>query len=106
MNTSGAVYAVKQGAAAPFDTVPAGTKFTVLAAIQVRNAPIAVNTDLFTAAQLKALQDAFLSDETTNNPAIFLPKGTKGAAINKQNGKNHYIAADDKWWDPIRALLK
>jgi len=105
-NTSGAVYAVKQGAAAPFDTVPAGTKFTVLAAIQVKNAPIAVNTDLFTAAQLKALQDAFISDATTNNPAIFLPKGAKGAAINKQNGKNHYLVADDKWWDPIRQMLK
>jgi len=105
-NTSGAVYAVKQGAAAPFDTVPAGTKFTVLAAIQVKNAPIAVNTDLFTPAQLQSLQAAFLSDETTNNPAIFLPKGVKGAAINKQNGKNRYLAADDAWWNPIRDMLK
>jgi len=105
-NTPGAVYAVKVGAAAPFDTVPAGTKFTVVAAIQVKNAPIAVNTKLFTPAQLKALQAAFLSDETTNNPAIFLPKGAKGTAINKQNGKNHYLPADDAWWDPIRALLK
>jgi phosphonate transport system substrate-binding protein len=105
-NTAGAVYKVKAGAAAPFDTVPAGTSFTVLSAIQVKNAPLAVNTALFTAAQLKALQAAFLDDSTTNNPAIFLPQGAKGAAINKQNGKNHYIAADDSWWDPIRAMLK
>ncbi|HTH14299.1 MAG TPA: PhnD/SsuA/transferrin family substrate-binding protein [Spirochaetia bacterium] len=105
-NTSGAVYQVKQGAAAPFDTVPAGTKFTVLTAIRVQNAPIAVNTDLFTAKELKAMQDAFLSDEATNNPLIFLPKGTKGVSFNKQNGKNHFIAAPDSWWDPIRAMLK
>ena len=104
-NTPGAVYKVKANAAAPFDTVP-GASFTVLAAIQVRNAPIAINTKLFTAAQAKALQDAFLSDAVTANPAIFLPKGTKGAALNKQNGKNHFIAADDSWWNPIRELLK
>ena len=104
-NTSGAVYKVKAGAAAPFDTVP-GASFTVLAAIQVKNAPIAVNTDLFTPAQLKALQAAFLSDSTTNNPQIFLPAGTSGAALNKQKGKNHYLAADDGWYDPIRAMLK
>ncbi len=105
-NTSGAVYQIKQGAAAPFDTVPAGTKFTVLAAIQVKNAPIAVNTDLFTADQLKALQAALTSDDAMNNPGLFLPKGATGAAINKQNGKNRYIAADDAWYDPIRAMLK
>ncbi len=105
-NTPGAVYAVKQGAAAPFDTVPAGTKFTVLTAIRVQNAPITVNTDLFTPAQLKALQDLFLADETTNNPLVFLPKGTKGVSFNKQNGKNHFIAAPDSWWDPIRTMLK
>jgi phosphonate transport system substrate-binding protein len=105
-NTSGAVYKVKAGAAAPFDTVPAGTSFTVLAAIQVKNAPIAVNTALFTAAQLKALQDLFTSDATTNNPVVFLPAGAKGTAFNKQKGKNHFIVADDKWWDPIREMLK
>jgi phosphonate transport system substrate-binding protein len=105
VNTSGAVYKVKAGAAAPFDTL-AGAQFTVLTAIQVRNAPIVVNTDLFTAAQLKALQDAFLADSTSQNPLIFLPKGTKGAALNKQNGKNHFIAADNAWWNPIREMLK
>ena len=104
-NTSGAVYKVKAGAAAPFDTVP-GASFTVLSSIQVKNAPIAVNTDLFTAAQLKALQDLFLSDATTNNPVIFLPAGAKGTAFNKQTGKNHFIAADDAWWNPIRDMLK
>lgn len=104
-NTAGAVYKVKTGAAAPFDTL-AGESFTVLAAIQVRNAPIAVNTDLFTATQLKALQDAFLADSTSQNPQIFLPKGAKGTALNKQNGKNRFIAAPDSWWDPIREMLK
>jgi phosphonate transport system substrate-binding protein len=61
---------------------------------------------MFTASQLKALQDAFLADSTSQNPMIFLPKGTKGTALNKQNGKNHFIAASNAWWDPIRELLK
>lgn len=107
-NTAGAVYAVKKGASAPFDTVPAGTQFTVLTAIRVQNAPIAVNVNNFTGAQLKALQDAFLSDETTANPAIFAPKGTKTPAFMKKGdqGKGRFIAAPDSWWDPIRAMLK
>jgi phosphonate transport system substrate-binding protein len=105
-NTAGAVYQVKQGAAAPFDTVPAGTKFTVLTAIRVQNAPVVINTDNFTADQVKALQAAFTSDDATNNPMIFLPKGAKGVAFNKQNGKNHFIVAPNEWWDPIRSMLK
>ena len=102
----GTVYKVKEGAAAPFDTVPAGTSFTVIASVQVKNAPIAVNTDLFTPDQLKAVQAAFLADSTTNNPAIFLPAGQKGTSLYSQNGKNKFLAVDDAWYDPIRALLK
>lgn len=104
-STPGAVYKVKAGAAAPFDSVP-GASFTVIASVQVKNAPIAVNTDLFTADQLKALQAAFLSDSTTNNPAIFLPAGQKGTSLYTQKGKNKFVAVDDAWYDPIRALLK
>jgi phosphonate transport system substrate-binding protein len=103
-STPGAVYAVKQGALAPFDTVPAGTKFTVLAAVKVQNAPIAVNINMFNKDQLEKLQAMFTSDEVTNNPVIFVPKGSKAPALNKQNGKNHYVVAPNSWWDPIRVL--
>jgi phosphonate transport system substrate-binding protein len=102
----GTVYKVKVGAAAPFDTVPAGTSFTVIASVQVKNAPIAVNTDLFTPDQWKALQAAFLADSTTANPSIFLPAGQKGVSLFNQNGKNKFLPVDDAWYDPIRAMLK
>ena len=103
-STAGAVYQVKQGAVAPFDTVPAGTKFTVLAAVKVQNAPIAVNINMFTKDQLQTLQALFTSDEVTKNPVIFVPKDSKAPGLNKQNGKNRYLVAPNSWWDPIRVL--
>ena len=74
---------------------------------QVKSAPIAVNTDLFTADQLKALQAALISDDAMNNPGLFLPKGATGAAIQQSRTvRTASIAADDAWYDPIRAMLK
>jgi phosphonate transport system substrate-binding protein len=75
-NAAGAVYVVKPGAAAPFDTVP-GAAFVVLAASTVRQAPIIVNRDLITDAQFKALRAALTSDATAANPKIFTPKDFK-----------------------------
>ena len=110
-NTPGAVYAVKQGAAAPFDTVP-GASFIVLTASTVRQAPIIVNKDLISDAQFKALRAAFTSDSTTNNPKIFVPKDYKdesGAAYKglwKRTDRERFLAVDSAWYDDIRALMK
>ena len=110
-NSPGAVYVVKQGAAAPFDTVP-GASFIVLTASTVRQAPIIVNKDLLTDAQFKALRAAFTSDSTTNNPKIFVPKDFKdesGAAYKglwKKTDKERFLSVDATWYDDIRALMK
>jgi phosphonate transport system substrate-binding protein len=112
-NAPGAVYVVRQGAAAPFDTVP-GAAFVVLAASTVRQAPIIINKDLVNDAQFKALRAAFTSDATTNNPKIFTPKDYKDEAGNPYKGlwskaegsKIRFLAVDAPWYDDIRALMK
>jgi phosphonate transport system substrate-binding protein len=111
VNTPGAVYTVRKGAEAPFDTVP-GTSFTVLAAYTVRQAPIAVNMNMVTPEMFKALRAAFTSAETTNNPKIFVPAGYtdesgkpyKGLWAKKDNV--HFIAVDPAWYDDIRAMME
>ncbi len=107
----GAVYKVKQGADAPFDTVP-GTSFTVIASATVRQAPIIVNTNLVNPAMFKALRAAFTSDATSNNPKVFVPKDFKDENGNpfkglwKKTDREHFVAVDAAWYDDIRSLMK
>ena len=111
LNTVGAVYKVKSGAAAPFDTIP-GASFTVIAVSSVRQAPIVVNTDIITPEMFKALRAAFTSDATSNNPKIFTPKDYKDASGTPYKGlwtktdKEHFIAVDAAWYNDIRALME
>jgi phosphonate transport system substrate-binding protein len=112
-NSPGAVYVVKKGADAPFDTVP-GTSFVVLASSTVRQAPIIVNRDLINDAQFKALRAALTSDSTAANPKIFTPKDYKDESGNPYKGlwakaegsKIRFLAVDAPWYDDIRALMK
>jgi phosphonate transport system substrate-binding protein len=112
-NAPGAVYVLKQGAAAPFDTLP-GAAFVVLASSTVRQAPIIVNRDLVTDAQFKALRAALTADSTTNNPKIFTPKDYKDEGGNPYKGlwakaegsKIRFLPVDAPWYDDIRALMK
>ena len=112
-STPGAVYVVKKGAAAPFDTVP-GQSIVVIAATTVRQAPIIVNRNVVTDAQFKALRAAFTADSTTNNPKIFTPKDYKDENGNPFKGlwskaggsKIHFLPVDAVWYDDIRQLMK
>lgn len=110
-NMPGAVYAVKESAAAPFDTVY-GTSFVVIASVTVRQAPIIVNTDIITPDMFKALRAAFTSEATANNPKLFVPKGYKDSSGNdykglwKKTDKERFLAVDPAWYDDIRALMR
>jgi phosphonate transport system substrate-binding protein len=110
-NAVGAVYKVKAGAEAPFDTL-AGASFTVIASSTVRQAPIIVNTSIVTPEMFKALRAAFTSEATANNPKIFVPKDYKdenGQTVKglwKKTDKERFLAVDAAWYDDIRKLMK
>ena len=111
-NTAGAVYAVKQGAAAPFDTVP-GASFLVIAATTVRQSPIIADMNLLSQDDLAKLRAAFTADSTTNNPKIFTPKDYLDPATGKpfkglwsKDGSNKFLVVDAKWYDDIRQMMK
>ncbi|MDD9266737.1 phosphate/phosphite/phosphonate ABC transporter substrate-binding protein [Paenibacillus sp. GCM10023248] len=105
-NKPGAVYKVKQGAAEPFNTL-IGKEFTIISSTPVLNSPFAINTDTISAEDQKKLRDAFISDEVTKNPKVFLPKDSKESGLFKQKtGKEKFLPVEDAWFNPVRDLSK
>ena len=102
-NTAGAVYTVRNGAAAPFDKL-GGAQYVVIKAVPVMNAPFIANTSALSQKTIDALTNAFISDEVTNNPKIFLPKDSKDKGIFKQ--PQRFLKVEDAWYNPIRELGK
>jgi phosphonate transport system substrate-binding protein len=102
-STVGAVYAVKQNAAAPFDKL-GGKEFVLLAVAPVFNGPNAYNPKNLTKDEVKAIQDLFTSAAVTNNRKIFYDKAIDPQAsglydISKSNG---YVLVDDSWYNAYR----
>lgn len=100
-NKPGAVYTVKQGASAPFDTL-AGKQYVVIQSIPIQAAPVEANKAFLTPKTLDAVTSALLSDETTKDEKIFAPKGTKGSLFVQPH---KFIAVEDAWYDDLRKVL-
>ena len=103
-NTIGAVYKIKAGAAAPFDTLT-GKQYVVIDCTAVLNGPFAVNTGALKAEDIEKIKAALTSDETTNNSKIFFEKG-KSTGLIEKTGKEHFSKVEDSWYNPIRELSK
>ena len=103
---TGAVYRVTVGADEPF-TPFAGSEMTVIRSIPVLNAPITVNTDTVSAADIQKIRDALTSDKTANNPGIFNVQGSGQIGIYpKYSEKTRLVAADDAWYDELRTAAQ
>jgi phosphonate transport system substrate-binding protein len=62
---------------------------------------------MLTKDEIAKLQAAFTSDETSNNPKIFIPKGSSFKGLIKQkSGKERFLVVEDSWFDPIRNMTK
>ena len=80
---------------------------TVIRSIPVLNAPITVNTDTVSAADIQKVRDALTSDKTANNPGIFNVKGSgKKGIYPKYSEKTRLVAADDAWYDELRTAAQ
>ncbi len=106
-NTVGAVYRVKDGAEAPFNNL-VGKEFVLISITPVLNAPFVVNESVLTADEIAAIKEAFTSDETANNEAIFVPKGSdkSGLFSKSEGGDERFVSVEDEWFNPIRNLSK
>jgi len=101
-NTVGAVYAVKAGADAPFNTL-AGKEFTVIACTPVFNGPNVANPKNLSAEEIEAITALFTSAEVTNNTKIFYDADDPNAfGLYKIGSSKGYIRVEDSWYDPYR----
>ena len=100
-NETGAVYTVKQGADAPFNTL-AGSQYEVITSIPVLNTPVEANCAALSKKTLDAITQALTSDQTTADPKIFAPKGAKGSVFVQPH---RFLKVADSWYDPMRKVL-
>jgi phosphonate transport system substrate-binding protein len=104
----GAVYKVKDGAQAPFDTL-VGKQFTVIESMTVKNGPWGYNSGTLSADDVQKIQALFTSDTVTNDTLIFKPASDTNPndfGIYSQTGKIHFVTFDDNWYDSIRAMIQ
>ena len=101
-NAVGAVYAVKEGADAPFDQY-AGREFVVIASTPVFNGPNAVNPKNLSEEEIEAIRELFTSEEVANNEILFYDADIEGAmGLYKASSSKGYVGVDDSWYDPYR----
>ena len=98
-NKTGAVYAIHQEAAAPFEN-SRGQEFVLIGVVPVLNGPIVYNPQNLSAAELQAIRDILISDETANNPLIFGEGGD--FAFWTKNGEIRLTVPENSWYDPLR----
>lgn len=104
-NTPGAVYKVRDDAAAPFNTL-VGKEFVLIQVTPVLNSPFVVNTSVLTEEEINKLKELLIADETTNNTSIFVPKESGGTGLFYKSADERFLEVEDAWFNPIRELSK
>jgi phosphonate transport system substrate-binding protein len=102
-NMVGAVYQVKADAADPFSSL-AGQKYFVIRVMPVLNAPVIINTGLFSADEVKRIREALTSEAVAKNTEIFVPKDSSFKGMYPAGQR--FLPVEDAWYNPIRLLSK
>jgi phosphonate transport system substrate-binding protein len=100
---AGAVYEIKAGASAPFDTL-VGKQFIIIKSTPVLNGPFAFNSKALSADDAKKIRDLMTSDEVASNPKIFVTKESGNVGMFKKTDKERFLLVEDSWFNPIREL--
>ena len=104
VNQPGAVYGVAEGAAQPFDRVQ-GKSFGIIQSTPVLNGPIVYNADALPEDVKDRILAGMTSSDVADNEQLFAPEDAEGTgAIWSKGDTAGFIAVDDEWYDPIRAL--
>ena len=100
---AGSVYAVKDDATAPFDTVT-GKEFVIIQSTPVLNGPYAYNPKNLSESEIQSIRDLFTSDAVVNNPLVFASSDSSIVGLHKKTDKERYVLVDDSWYNPIREM--
>lgn len=104
-NSVGTVYAAKEDAEAPLDSVR-GKRFVIIGVTPVLNAPFCFNTDALPEQDRTKIVEYFCSDAVADNGDIFVDpddEGKKGI-FEKESDATCFVEVDDAWYEPIRKL--
>ncbi len=104
-NKTGSIYAIKDGASAPFDTM-IGEKFAIMSHIPVLNGPFVYNSEALSPEEVQKIQELFLSDEVANNNKIFVNPDSGDVGMFKKTDKERFLMVEDSWYDPIREMSR
>jgi len=102
-NRPGAVYAIRDDAVEPFNTLR-GREFVLISVTPVLNSPFVVNLETLRDHEIEAIKKMLMSDETANNPKIFVPEDSGFTGLLKKTKNERFVEVDDAWFDPIREL--
>jgi phosphonate transport system substrate-binding protein len=100
-NEPGAVYTVKQGAPAPFDTL-AGAQYVVIKSIPINNTPLEANKAFLSQKTIDAITTTLVADDVTNDSKVFAPSGSPGSVFVQPH---RFLKIDDSWYDGMRQAL-
>jgi len=104
-NRVGAVYAIKEGAAEPFQKL-VGKEYVVISSTPVLNSPIVMNTKMLSKEDQEKILAALTASETSSNPQVFVPKGQNFTGMFIKTKNEQFVKVDDAWFQPIRDLSK
>ncbi|HWQ78663.1 MAG TPA: PhnD/SsuA/transferrin family substrate-binding protein [Anaerovoracaceae bacterium] len=99
----GAVYEVKAGATAPFDTL-VGKQCVLIQSTPVLNGPFAFNSESLPAADVEKIRALFTSPEVAANELIFVVPDSGKVGMFKKTDKEQFVLVEDEWFNPIREL--
>lgn len=97
----GAVYTVKNDAAAPFNTL-SGSQYVIIKSIPVQNTPLEANSAVLSQKTLDAITNALTSDKVTQDTKIFAQKGSAGSVFVQPH---KFLKVDDSWYNPMKQVL-
>lgn len=100
LNQAGMVYAVRQDAEAPLDTVR-GEQMRIISSIAVPNAPFVANFDTLTEEEIDAITEIFLSDSVTYNENFFATD-SESVSFHTRTGAERYLRVPAGFFDDLR----
>ena len=101
VNDVGMVYAIRQDADAPLDSV-GGELMRVIMSISVPNAPFVANHDTLTDDEVEAIIERFLADDVTHNENFFSSNQDLVRGFFTRTDQERFLRVPDGFFDDLR----
>jgi len=101
VNQVGMVYAIRQDADAPLDTV-SGELMRIIMSITVPNAPFVANHDVLTDAEVESIITRFIAEDVPYNENFFSPDQDRVRGFFSRTQNEQFLRVPDGFFDDLR----